>query len=191
MAPALVSQIAHIALGGNLDNPAARLDRVFAELDRLPQTRLLQASSLYRTAPVGYANQPDFINAVAVVETSLSPHALMHELLEMENRHGRVRSIKDGPRTLDLDLLLYGDLSLETPALTLPHPRMHQRAFVLAPLLDVTPDCVIPEYGRVNELLAGLDDRDDPQPLRQVRLDAGFMALCRLGLGSVPAGAAG
>ncbi len=186
MAPARVAQVAYIALGGNLDNPAARLDRVFAELDRLPQTHLIRASSLYRTAPVGYADQPDFINAVAMVETSLSPHALMHELLEMELLHGRVRSIKDGPRTLDLDLLLYGDLSLETPELTLPHPRMHQRAFVLAPLLDVAPDCIIPEHGGADVLLAGLDDRDDPQHLRQARLDAGFMALCRLGLGSVP-----
>jgi len=186
VAPAQVAQIAHIALGGNLDNPAARLDRVFAELDRLPQTRLIRASSLYRTAPVGYTDQPDFINAVAKVETSLSPHALMHELLDMELRHGRVRNIKDGPRTLDLDLLLYGSLSLETPQLTLPHPRMHLRAFVLAPLLDVTPDCEIPGHGRGDVLLAGLDDREDPQHLRQAHLDAGFMALCRLGLGSVP-----
>lgn len=191
MAPALVSQIAHVALGGNLDNPAARLDRVFAELDRLPQSRLLRASSLYRTAPVGYANQPDFINAVAVLETSLSPHALMHELLEMENRHGRVRTVKDGPRTLDLDLLLYGDRTLDFSHLRLPHPRMHQRAFVLAPLAEVDPDCIIPGQGRADELLAGLTDRDDVQRLRGAGLDMGFLAMCHLGRGLVPTTHAG
>lgn len=187
MAPALVSQIAHVALGGNMDKPADRLDRVFSELDRLPQSRLLRASSLYRTAPVGYLDQPDFINAVAVLETSLSPHALMHELLEMENHHGRVRTVKDGPRTLDLDLLLYGGRSLDYPHLQLPHPRMHQRAFVLAPLVEADPHCVIPGHGRAETLLAQLADRNDVQWLRNAALDMGFMALCRLGRGMVPA----
>lgn len=191
MAPARVAQIAHVALGGNLDNPSARMDRVLAELDRLPQTHLLRASSLYRTAPVGYADQPDFINAVAVLETSLSPQALMHELLEIENRHGRVRTVKDGPRTLDLDLLLYGDRTLDFSHLQLPHPRMHQRAFVLAPLVEANPDCVIPGHGRADVLLAGLADREDVQRLRQTELDAGLLTLRHLGRGMVPSTRAG
>lgn len=189
MAPTCVAQVAHIALGGNLDNPAARIDRVFAELGRLPQSRLLRASSLYRTAPVGYLDQPDFINAVAVLETSLSPHALMHELLEMENRHGRVRTVKDGPRTLDLDLLLHGGRSLDSGPLRLPHPRMHLRAFVLVPLVEIDPHCVIPGHGRADALLARLPDRDDVRLLRRAGLDLGFMALCHLGRGMVPGAA--
>lgn len=181
---------AWVALGGNLDNPAARLDRVFGELDRLPGCQLLRASALYRTEPVGYADQPEFVNAVALLATTLSPHALMHELLELELRHGRVRTLRDGPRTLDLDLLLYDARTLDGPHLTLPHPRMHQRAFVLTPLLDVDPDCTIPGHGRADRLLAGLADRDGVRPLRPSAVDPGYLALRHLGRGMVH-GAAG
>ena len=95
--------------------------------------------SLYRSAPVGRLDQPDFINAVAQMETALSPHELLKALLDVERAHGRVREYRDGPRTLDLDLLIYDDLQFTDSALTLPHPRMHQRAFVLQPLLEIAP----------------------------------------------------
>jgi 2-amino-4-hydroxy-6-hydroxymethyldihydropteridine diphosphokinase len=136
-----------IALGANLDGPEARVRRAFDEVGALPSTRLLARSGLYRTAPVGYLEQPAFINACALVETSLGPRELLDALLAIERRYGRVRDVPNGPRTLDLDIVLYGDLALHEHGLTLPHPRAHERAFVLAPLLDVWPDAVIPGRG--------------------------------------------
>jgi len=177
---------AFIALGGNLDHPANLIRAVFAELDRLPGCRLLRASSLYRTAPVGYDFQPDFINAVALLETTYSPHALLMELLAMETRHGRVRSIRNGPRTLDLDLLLYDDLILDDAALTLPHPRMHMRPFVLVPLLEIAPNSVIPLRGPAASMLAALADQDDIWRVDGQEFDQGFQILCALGQGMVP-----
>lgn len=138
---------AAIALGSNLDGPEARVRLAFAQLGALPATRLLARSALYRTAPVGFLDQPAFVNACALVETSLGPRELLDALLAIERGHGRVRDVPDGPRTLDLDIVLYGDLALHEPGLTLPHPRAHERAFVLAPLLDVWPDAIIPGRG--------------------------------------------
>ena len=140
---------AFVALGANLDDPAAQVRAAFAALDRLPQTRLVAASSLYRTAPIGLAGQPDFINAVAEVATGLAPEALLDALLTTEAGFGRVRAEKNGPRTLDLDLLLYDELTLDRPRLHLPHPRLHLRAFVVAPLAEIAPDCRIPGRGTV------------------------------------------
>ncbi|MCM2326518.1 MAG: 2-amino-4-hydroxy-6-hydroxymethyldihydropteridine diphosphokinase [Lysobacter sp.] len=136
-----------VALGSNLDDPEARVRRAFGEVGALPSTRLLARSALYRTAPVGYLDQPAFINACALVETALGPRELLAGLLAIERRHGRVRDLPNGPRTLDLDVVLYGDLVLHEHGLTLPHPRAHERAFVLAPLLDVWPDAIIPGRG--------------------------------------------
>lgn len=153
--------LAFVALGGNLDQPVERLLAAIDELDRLPQTRLLRSSSLYRTVPVGYSNQPDFINAVAMLRTSLSATGLLMHLFSMENRHGRVRDLPNGPRTLDLDLLLYDDCILTDENLVLPHPRMHIRSFVLVPLLEVAPDCEIPLHGNAAALLKNLADKDD------------------------------
>lgn len=136
-----------VALGSNLDGPEARVRRAFGEVGAVPSTRLLARSALYRTAPVGYLDQPAFINACALVETALGPRELLAELLAIERRHGRVRDLPNGPRTLDLDIVLYGDLVLHEHGLTLPHPRAHERAFVLAPLLDVWPDAIIPGRG--------------------------------------------
>jgi len=147
-------QTAFIALGANLEGPLTQIRNAFAELGELPKTRLIARSSLYRSAPVGNVNQPDFINAVAKLETTLPPRELLAALLEIERRHGRLREFPNAPRTLDLDLLLYGDLIHHEHGLTLPHPRMHQRAFVLSPLLEVAPDCVIPGIGLVDDLLA-------------------------------------
>jgi 2-amino-4-hydroxy-6-hydroxymethyldihydropteridine diphosphokinase len=144
---------AAVALGSNLEAPEEQVRRGFDEIAALPRTQLLARSRLYRTAPVGYADQPDFVNACALVETDLAPRALLEELLELEKRHGRVRAIPNGPRTLDLDIVLYGDQVIDEPGLKVPHPRAHERAFVLEPLVDVWPDAVIPGRGRAKDLV--------------------------------------
>lgn len=136
---------AAIALGSNLDDPEAHVRRGFDDLARLPETRLVARSPLYRTAPVGFADQPDFINACALVETALEPRALLDGLLAIERAHGRKRGIPNGPRTLDLDIVLYGDRVVNEPDLTIPHPRAREREFVLKPLRDVWPDAVFPK----------------------------------------------
>ncbi len=150
---------AFIGLGANLGDPEAQVRRAFAALTELPGTRLLAASSLYRSAPVGYTVQPDFVNAVAQIETRLGAEALLRELLATEARFGRVRQFPNAPRTLDLDLLLYGDRVIAEPGLVVPHPRMHERAFVLAPLAEIAPDTVIPGKGRAGALLAACADQ--------------------------------
>jgi 2-amino-4-hydroxy-6-hydroxymethyldihydropteridine diphosphokinase len=131
--------IAYVGIGSNLDDPRAQVLGAFEELDTLPHTRVVRKSSLYRTAPIGHERQPDFINAVAQLETGLPAERLLAELQAIEKRHGRERSFANAPRTLDLDLLLFGDAKLDLPQLTVPHPRMHERAFVLKPLLEITP----------------------------------------------------
>lgn len=141
-------QRAFIGLGANLGDPRRSVEEALAEIAALPQTRLLRRSSLYRTAPVE-AGGPDYVNAVAEVETVLAPLELLRALLAIEEAHGRRRSVRNAPRTLDLDLLLHGDTTVETPELTLPHPRLHQRAFVLEPLLEVAPGLVVDGLGEL------------------------------------------
>lgn len=148
------SHRAFVSLGSNLARPDLQVTRALACLAELPCSRLLARSSLYRTAPVGYLEQPDFINAVALLETGLGPRALLDALLGLERAFGRERHFRNAPRTLDLDLLLYDDLVHHEPGLTLPHPRMHERAFVLAPLVEIAPDLVIPGRGAAREWLA-------------------------------------
>ena len=148
---------AYIGLGANLEDPVAQDAAGVAALTALPRTRLIAQSSLYRTAPVGYADQPDFINAVAAVATELSPRALLDAMLATEQQRGRVRTFLNAPRTLDLDVLLYGQMQMHEDGLTIPHPRMHERAFVLVPLAEIAPRCVIPGRGAVGELLRGID----------------------------------
>jgi 2-amino-4-hydroxy-6-hydroxymethyldihydropteridine diphosphokinase len=148
---------AYIGLGSNLEDPASQIKAGCAAIAALPATELIARSALYRSAPVGYSDQPDFINAVAKVETTLEARALLDALLAIELNHGRVRDFPNAPRTLDLDLLLYGDLELHAPGLTIPHPRMHERAFVLVPLAEIDPQCVIPGRGKVAELLRAVD----------------------------------
>lgn len=147
---------AFIALGSNLSNPgrqpADEVRLALRELDTLTDTRLLSHSSLYRTAPVGYDNQPDFINAVAELETSLSPLALLHAILALENQHGRERPFPNAPRVLDLDVLLYDQVSINSPELTVPHPRMHERGFVLLPLAEIAPELALAAHGKVSTL---------------------------------------
>ena len=146
--------LAYVGLGSNLDGPQRQVARALGELDAIPATRVLKRSSLYRSAPVGYLAQPEFVNAVAALDTSLDPEALLGELQAIEDRHERRRGFPDAPRTLDLDLLLYGDVERRTARLELPHPRMHERAFVLKPLLELEPDIAIPGRGRAQHLLA-------------------------------------
>ncbi len=150
--------VAYIALGSNLDNPKMQIQDAFAELDEIEDSRLLQASSLYASAPWGYANQPDFINAVASIETELPPRRLLEELLKIETWHGRERAFPNSPRTLDLDIALYGEEVVDEENLTIPHPRMHERAFVLAPLAEIAPEVVIPGRGAIAQLLARCND---------------------------------
>ena len=159
---------AYIALGANLEDPVVQVRAGLAALAALPNTQLLAQSSLYRTAPVGYADQPDFINAVAAVDTELSPRELLDALLAIELNHGRVRQFANAPRTLDLDVLLYDDVEVNESGLTIPHPRMHERAFVLAPLAEIAPLCAIPGRGRVKDLLRALDT----QGVTQLAADA-------------------
>jgi 2-amino-4-hydroxy-6-hydroxymethyldihydropteridine diphosphokinase len=152
--------IAYIGLGSNLEDPCSQLRRAFGDLAGLPGTRLMAHSSLYRSAPIGFAEQPDFVNAVAKIETALTPQALLQALLQIEHQHGRERTFRNAPRTLDLDILLYGDLQLHEHGLTIPHPQMHLRAFVLKPLLEIAPDCDIPAVGQVQRALQGCQDQE-------------------------------
>lgn len=150
---------AYVALGSNLGNPMQTVEEAIDAMAALRGSLLKAISSLYRTAPVGLKHQPDFINAVVALDTRLSPRELLDELFAVEARFGRERSVKNAPRTLDLDLLLYGDTIMDDPALTLPHPRMHERAFVLAPLTEIAPALVIPGRGSVATLLAACADQ--------------------------------
>ncbi len=150
---------AFIGLGANLDDPRDQVQRALGELARLPQSTLVARSTLWHSAPVGYANQPAFVNAVARLETGLSADALLDELQKVESAHGRARSFANAPRTLDLDLLLYGEEVRASPRLTLPHPRMHERAFVLNPLLEIAPEAVIPGHGSARANLQAVADQ--------------------------------
>jgi 2-amino-4-hydroxy-6-hydroxymethyldihydropteridine diphosphokinase len=144
---------AYVGIGSNLDQPADQVGRAFDELAAIRDTKLRGRSSLYRSAPMGRADQPDFINAVAALETTLSAEQLFAKLKAIEKRHGRERSFRNAPRTLDLDLLLFGDAKLHSAQLTIPHPRMHERAFVLAPLLEIAPE--LESYRSFLEACAG------------------------------------
>ena len=143
-----------IALGSNLEDPVFQVRKALDEIAILPESNLLACSSLYRSAPIGNCDQPDFINAVVQIETTLSPHNLLKALLQIEQNHGRVRRLPNDPRTLDLDILMYDKLECNKHNLVLPHPRMHQRAFVLKPLMEISKDCFIPGRGTVAELLS-------------------------------------
>ena len=145
--------VSYVALGANLGELRRQLETAIEEIRQLPETRLLRASSFYRSAPVGCADQPDFLNAVVQLETGLPPEGLLDRLQEIEHRHGRERPFPGAPRTLDLDLLLYGEQVVATPRLRLPHPRMHERAFVLLPLLELDSAISIPGKGPAKSLL--------------------------------------
>ncbi len=149
--------VAYIGLGSNLDDPRRQVSQALAELGSLPGSRLLASSSLYRTPPMGPPGQPDYINAVAQIETALSPHALLDALQAIERAHDRVRSVRWGPRTLDLDLLLYDQQEIADERLCVPHPGLTERAFVVLPLLEIAPTLRVPGFGALAERGAQLD----------------------------------
>lgn len=146
---------AYVGLGANLGDAAATLRAVVRELQGHPALRLRRLSSLYRSAPVD-AGGPDYLNAVAELDTALDPLSLLDLLQALELAHGRERPYRNAPRTLDLDLLLHGGVQLDTPRLTLPHPRLHERAFVLVPLAELAPDLDVPGRGPVRGLAAAV-----------------------------------
>lgn len=143
---------AYVGLGANLGNARVTLETALCEIAQLQRTRLVARSSLYRTAPVD-ASGPEFVNAVVELDTTLAPGELLGALHAIECAHGRERPFRNAPRTLDLDVLLYGDRIITAGALLIPHPRLHERAFVLVPLAQIAPDVTIPGRGRVAELL--------------------------------------
>lgn len=153
-----MSVLALIGLGGNLGEAGPRLKAATASLDATPGIHVVSRSRFYRTAPWGVVDQPDFVNAAIGVETSLDPHGLLDALLATERAFGRVRDGERwGPRTLDLDLLAYGDLVIDDARLTVPHPRIAERAFVLLPLAEIAADLVLPGVGMIADLLAATD----------------------------------
>jgi 2-amino-4-hydroxy-6-hydroxymethyldihydropteridine diphosphokinase len=162
-----VGQRCFIALGANLGDPVATVKAAILALRELAQAEFIAASSLYRTAPVGLKHQPDFINAVVELVAVVPAPTLLESLFEIEARFGRQRSVKNAPRTLDLDLLLYGDEVSNDPYLALPHPRMHERAFVLAPLAEIAPRLTIPGRGTVADLLLRCADQQIDKILPQ------------------------
>jgi 2-amino-4-hydroxy-6-hydroxymethyldihydropteridine diphosphokinase len=158
---------AFVGLGSNLGAPERQLERALDALDEIPETRLSARSSLFLSPPVGPSDQPDFVNAVAELSTRLGPGDLLAGMQAIETAHGRVRGARRwGPRTLDLDLLLFGTSEIGRDELTVPHPRLHERAFVLVPLYEVAPELWVPGHGALADLLA----RVSPH---QVRLLAG------------------
>ncbi|MEO8807425.1 MAG: 2-amino-4-hydroxy-6-hydroxymethyldihydropteridine diphosphokinase [Burkholderiaceae bacterium] len=149
---------AFIGLGANLGDAQATLQAALIALAALPHTTLRECSSLYRSAPID-SSGPDYLNAVAWLDTRLDPHALLAELQRIEQAHGRERPYRNAPRTLDLDLLLYGEQCISSATLTVPHPRLHERAFVVRPLAQIAPDVIVPGQGRAHELLARVADQ--------------------------------
>jgi 2-amino-4-hydroxy-6-hydroxymethyldihydropteridine diphosphokinase len=150
--------IAYIGVGANLGDARATVEDALARLGVLPATALLRRSSAWRSAPIDSSGD-DYVNAVACIDTTLTPADLLAALQAIELAHGRERPYRNAPRTLDLDLLLYGDEVIDTAALQVPHPRLHQRAFVLAPLLEIAPGVEIPGYGPAGPLLAAVADQ--------------------------------
>ena len=151
----------YIGLGSNLQNPKRQVETALEELAQLPDTSLLDHSSLYRSRPVGPQDQDDFINAVAHLSTALAADSLLDALQQLEQQHHRVRERRWGPRSLDLDLLLYGDRTIDTPRLKVPHPEIAKRSFVLLPLHEIAPtDLRIPGLGLLQTLVTGTERSD-------------------------------
>lgn len=151
---------AYIGLGSNLDNPRQQVERALAALTQIGATHLLAASPLYRTRAIGPGQQPDFINGVAKIATTLAPHDLLDALQAIEQAHQRVRTLRWGPRTLDLDLLLYGDEVIDSERLQVPHPQLTRRNFVLCPLADLEPELTLPSGEALASLLARCPDNE-------------------------------
>jgi len=142
-----------IALGSNLKNPKKQIKNGILSIKKINDVKILKESHLYETPPVGILNQPNFVNAVVKISSSLNPQELLDELLNIENIAGRIRNKKNGPRILDLDILLFNDFILNKDNLTIPHPRMHERLFVLIPLKDIDKNIVIPNQGAIKDII--------------------------------------
>ncbi|MCB1798229.1 MAG: 2-amino-4-hydroxy-6-hydroxymethyldihydropteridine diphosphokinase [Gammaproteobacteria bacterium] len=149
--------VVYIGLGSNLDDPVRQVGDALLEMRQIPGSRLVRHSRLYRSTPIGPQDQPDYVNAAAMLETALGPFELLDALQQIEKRHRRERSVRWGPRTLDLDLLLYADRRIDSPRLQVPHPQMHRRAFVLVPLHEIAPQLTVPGQGALAVLLADVD----------------------------------
>ena len=158
--------LAYIGMGSNLEQPLDQLQRALTELRDIPGSSLQASSSFYISSPMGPADQPDYVNAVAALRTELSPLDLLDQLQQIEQAHGRQRGPRWGPRTLDLDLLLYGDQFILNDRLSVPHPGIGERAFVLLPLAELAPELEIPGLGIVSDLLAACDTQDTPSRLQ-------------------------
>jgi len=152
------STLAYIALGSNLQNPLEQVKRAISSLAALPNTQLIAQSKLYRTKPVGKLDQPDFINAVVALQVKCSAQELLRHCQAIEKDQGRVRPERWGPRTLDVDILLFGDEMINGADLMVPHPRMRERAFVLVPLADIAPNLVLPDGTLLQNLLPSADN---------------------------------
>lgn len=149
--------LCYLGLGSNLGDPVRQLEEAVARLAQLPDSKLIAVSSLYASAPIGPQDQPDFINAVAALETELAPLALLDALQELERMAGRKRLRHWGERTLDVDILLYGDACIDLPRLTVPHPEMTRRAFVLQPLAELAPGLLLPDGSAIADYLSAPD----------------------------------
>lgn len=145
--------IAYIALGSNLNDPVKQVQNALQRISNIPKTQVVAASRLHETVPLGPQDQPNYINQVIAVETELTAHALLHELLSIEMSMGRVRGVRWGARIIDCDILLYGNEMIATNALTVPHPEMTKRAFVLLPLWEIAPNLVLPTGEMVQSLV--------------------------------------
>ena len=152
------TQFAVIALGSNLAEPARQVRAALSAMEAHPQIQIEKTSSLYVTAPVGYDDQPDFVNAVCSVRTSLDGVSLLAVLNRIEADFGRERTFRNAPRTLDLDIIDFDGISSNDPHLTLPHPRAHERSFVMKPLAEILPDFVLGGHGRAADLAAALGE---------------------------------
>tara|TARA_B100000768_G_C11111593_1_gene303509 strand:+ start:104 stop:586 length:483 start_codon:yes stop_codon:yes gene_type:complete len=143
----------YIALGSNLEDPVRQITVAISLIAITSDFKVLKKSSFYETSPIGLTNQPNFINAVIKITSKQSPHNILGELQRIENKSGRIRVKINEPRTLDLDILLIDNLVLDSPSLTVPHPRMHERLFTLMPLLEISPDSSIPNIGPIKKLI--------------------------------------
>ncbi|MFI4957421.1 MAG: 2-amino-4-hydroxy-6-hydroxymethyldihydropteridine diphosphokinase [Gammaproteobacteria bacterium] len=153
-----MTEKAFIALGSNVDSPRQQVERAVQAIRLLPSCKLIKVSPFYETAPMGYAEQDPFINAVVLIETDLSPLGLLAYLQDIERAQGRVREFKNGPRTIDCDLVLFGSRVLNLPELILPHPGLMFRDFVLRPLLDIAPDCALPDGQLLSDVLNEVEE---------------------------------
>lgn len=160
--------LAYIGLGSNLEQPLDHLHRALPELNALPRSSLRASSSFYLSSPMGPADQPDYVNAVAALNTQLQPLDLLDQLQRIEHAHGRERSLRWGPRTLDLDLLLYGDQVIRHDRLCVPHPGIGERSFVLLPLAELDPELEIPGLGAIGGVLAACPMESMP---RRISID--------------------